>query len=76
MNEEIMSWVRAGAVIVVLGTSSYMEISQLKMSEFYIGLAMTIVVWWFKDRGDEKRQQATSDQVVAQIKAIKEEPQK
>ena len=69
MNEMIMAWVRPAALIIILAVVCYMEILQLKVSEFFIGIATMIVVWFFKDR-DQKQ---AGEQAVAQIKAMKED---
>ncbi len=76
MNEMIMAWVRPAALIIVITVACYMEIFQLKVSEFFIGLVTTIVVWFFKDRADEQRQKQADAQVVATIQAAKGEPVK
>ena len=55
MNEMIIAWVRPSALILILGVVGYMEVSQLKVSEFFIGIATTVVVWFFKSRDDESR---------------------
>lgn len=54
MNQKIMAWVRPFALIIVMLTAVYMEVMQLKVSEFFIGVATTVIVWFFKSRDDEK----------------------
>jgi hypothetical protein len=50
-----MAYARPFALIVVLLTVVFMEVMQLKVSEFFIGIATTVVVWFFKSRDDEKK---------------------
>lgn len=52
MNEIIMGYARPLALVAVLGCAIYMEINQLKVSEFFIGVATTVIVWFFKSRDD------------------------
>jgi len=52
MNDKILSWVRPLALIVVLMVAAYMEVMQLKVSEFFIGLCTLVVTWFFKSRDE------------------------
>lgn len=61
MNEIIISYARPLALIAVLGCAIYMEMNQLKVSEFFIGIATTVVVWFFKDRDEKSRQNGSSN---------------
>lgn len=55
MNEIIMAYARPFSLVVVLLTVVYMETMQLKVSEFFIGIATTVVVWFFKSRDEESK---------------------
>lgn len=55
MNEIIISYTRPVALLGVLIVIGYMEMNQYKVSEFFIGIATTVVVWFFKTRDDEKK---------------------
>ena len=56
INEAVMSWVRPAALIYVLGIAGYMEIRQLKVSEFFIGIVTTVIIWFFKSRDESKKE--------------------
>jgi hypothetical protein len=67
VNGIIMAYARPFSLVVVLLTVVYMEIMQLKVSEFFIGIATMVVVWFFKSRDEEKQ----SEQINAQLKEVK-----
>ena len=52
MNDNILAWVRPAALLVVLAVAAYMEVMQLKVSEFFIGLCTLVVTWFFKSRDE------------------------
>ena len=56
MNEIIMSYARPFALVVVLLAVVYMETMQLKVSEFFIGISTTVIVWFFKSRDESGKQ--------------------
>lgn len=55
MNEIIMSYARPFVLVCVVVTAIYMEIMQLKVSEFFIGLCTLVVTWFFKSRDEENK---------------------